>query len=352
MNIVNRLKILKSLLNKSNFNLDDIYKQIDLIYKYKEITSYEYLNNLLYPEKYKGAKIPSNVPLPTSTFQLRNQFKLKTNNKGNFVLCMNPFFLAGESLLEKTYTPTYPAREGEAIDSYKVLSVSNLWYNNSYNMDGIIPDKNWIPYDIGQMVPDVYCKYRLVSGVISMKYVGPLDEVQGTVGGSVLLTDEKYFATKYKIVDFDAFNFDSVNTSLADYTMFNYLRNGLYNKENTSIEGVRMLYFPVDNSYEEFKELCVGKNVDIEYTHVISQYRPIFSSNQYKTGFNWFLYAYNCEPQAEHFQIEYTLNFECIPSSKYINYIPTNTSSFNMTPKEKRDVLEEVKKNIIQKLNN
>ena len=352
MNINDKIKFLKSLLNKPNFNLNDIYKQIELISKYRETTNYEYLNNLLYPEKNKGAKIPGNVALPTCTFQLKNQFSIKTNNKGNFVLCMNPFFLAGESLLKKTYTPTYPPRAGEDIDSYEVFEASSLWRNNYNNMDGTTPEPNWLPYDIGQVIPEVYSKYRLVSGAITMKYIGPLDEAQGTVGGSILLMDQKYFATRYRIVEYGVFDYDSVNTYLADYTMFNYLRNSMYNIENSSIEGVRMLYFPVDKSYEEFKDLCVGKDIKIDYTHAAMFYRPIFSSPQYKDGFNWVLYAYNCKPEVSHFKIEYTLNFECIPSTKYINYINTHVTLFNMTPKEKNDIIEEIKKNALQKLNN
>lgn len=351
MNIVNKIKSLKLLLNKPNFNLNDIYKQIDQIYKYKEITSYEYLNNLLYPEKNKDVKVPNNMPLPSCTFQLKNQFKIRTNNKGNLVLCMNPFFLASESIYGKVFEPTYPPVPNEEISTYTISELSSLWYNNALDMDGSSPDNRWIPLDIGQVIPDVYSKYRLVSGVITMKYTGPLDEVQGTVGGSILLTNEKYLSTRYKETDGYDLLYDSMNTYMADYTKLDYLRNGMYHIENPSIEGVRMLYFPPDKSYEEFKDLFNGKDMKIDYTY-LDYYRPIFSSPQYKDGFNWFLYAYNCRPRAFDFEIEYILNFECLPAIKYINYIHTNTTLFGISAKEKKDIIEEIRKNAIKKLNN
>ena len=352
MSINKKISFLKSLLNKPNFNLNDVYKQIDQIYKYREITSYEYLNNLLYPEKNKDVKMPNNMPLPSCTFQLKNQFRIRTNNKGNFILCMNPFFLASESVYDKKYTPTYPPVPGADINSYNIFEISSFWYNNSVDMDGSEPNGQWISLDIGQVIPDVYSKYRLVSGVITMKYIGPLDDVQGTVGGSILLTGEKYLATRYKEVDdVQDMEYSSVNTHLADYTKFDYLRNGMYSIENSSIEGIRMLYFPPDKSYDEFKDLFTGKDMKVDYTNFTYD-RPIFSSPQYKDGFNWVLYAYNCKPSSFQFQIDYILNFECIPAVKYINYISTDTTLFSIQPKERKDVIEEVRRNALQKLNN
>ena len=54
--------------------------------------NYEYLMNLMRPERAKGCKIPSQVPVPSCSFQMHNCVTIKTNSSGNCAFLFNPFF--------------------------------------------------------------------------------------------------------------------------------------------------------------------------------------------------------------------------------------------------------------------
>ena len=74
-------------------DLKQIKSAVDALATYNKKAEYAYLNDLLYPEKCKGVKIPSPIPVPSCSFQLHNCVTLTTNDKGNLAFTFNPFFL-------------------------------------------------------------------------------------------------------------------------------------------------------------------------------------------------------------------------------------------------------------------
>ena len=57
-------------INGEKMNFENIKNSVDALAQFNEKQEYNYLNNLLYPERCKGVKIPSPVPVPSCSFQL------------------------------------------------------------------------------------------------------------------------------------------------------------------------------------------------------------------------------------------------------------------------------------------
>lgn len=92
MKMLNEITNLYNEINKNIINMNNLQYSINSLAMYNNRQNYNYLNNLLCPEKAKGCKIPSSVPIPSCSFQLHNCVTLTTNNLGNIGIIFNPFF--------------------------------------------------------------------------------------------------------------------------------------------------------------------------------------------------------------------------------------------------------------------
>ena len=79
-------------LNGEKLDFTNVKNAVDALAKFNKKAEYNYLNNLLHPEKCKGVKIPSPIPVPSCSFQLHNCVTLTTNSHGNLAFLFNPFF--------------------------------------------------------------------------------------------------------------------------------------------------------------------------------------------------------------------------------------------------------------------
>lgn len=253
------------ILNGDKIDLNEFRNTVDALENLKKSSDHEYLNTLVNPEKTRGAKIPSVMPIPSSSFQLKQSFNVTTNASGNAIIVFNPFFLAGSG------------------------SSSSVYINNSPTLTGTASDDNFTSVNIGQVIPPVYNQYRLVSGSIIAKYIGRLDIVQGIIGGAIVFDNV------------DATTVGTVNSSLAKYGDYNIAQDSFFQQEHLSLQGMRELYFPLDTTYE--------------------QYRPL---NSAKTGFANILYIMGAPPSVSSYKIDVFLNFECLPDSSFLNYVPTS----------------------------
>ena len=92
-NFLSYLARLYEAINGEKLDFTNIKSAIDALAKFNERQEFNYLNNLLYPEKCKGVKIPSPIPVPSCSFQLHNSTTVSTNSSGNLAIMFNPFFL-------------------------------------------------------------------------------------------------------------------------------------------------------------------------------------------------------------------------------------------------------------------
>lgn len=333
---------LKLLLNSNILNLNHIRNEIDYLSNFMEYNEYEYLNKLLYPEKDRGGKIPSQVPIPTTSFRYDFNDVIQTNAYGVFHMMFNPFFLANDSFLKKyTLRQDYWRKVDDEYVSYTrwVYTTdyfSTFWFNNKPAADGETEleygDNRFRSRDAHQVIPDIYNRYRLVSGFIEARYLDSLDISSGIIGGGITNESFPVIATKYVAVNNPADPYPDTDPAFSlqyptmmKYGDFNYVRQLPYSKENSILDGIRMIYYPVDNYYSEFVPIFNGSGMQAvsDGKHSVV---PMFivDSSYFKSSFNWIVYAQNAPPYCR-IKIHVCCNFECLLDQAYMDFIPTST---------------------------
>ena len=337
--LITKLNTLRNTLNADNVNYKSVKQQIKELSKFDQIRNYDYLSNLLIPEKAKGCKIPSQIPIPSCSFQLHNAITLTTNASGNVAFIMNPFFLASSSIIGQRL----PNVDGNATYVHKFLT--SAWVNNAATLSGSASDDNWVPLDFGQTIPGVYDQYRLVSASLVVKYIGRLDNVQGLVGGAILYADNSAVGGQTQTASTAEGAYDpagaganTVTEGLAKYGDFDLAQDSYYHSENMTLEGVRELYFPIDNSFEEYMKV-VDQTSGLDGNSTDAGVEFVAANDIFKSGFNWFFYATNAPPSTNCFKLDIYCNFECLPNAKFLNYMPISLTPFTVSAEDKKKAL-------------
>ena len=180
---LNHLSRLYMELKNSKLDITQIKENVDALQQFNSTQQYDYLKNLLYPEKCKGVKIPTPIPVPSCSFQLHNCLTLSTNSSGNLGILFNPFFLYNNNIQSKQFSTN------NETESVNLTYLSTLYVNNNDTLRGSASDVNWDPISIGQMLPPVYDQYRLVSASVVVKYIGRLDIASGVIGGAIVFDE-------------------------------------------------------------------------------------------------------------------------------------------------------------------
>ena len=375
-------------LTGERLDLNNIANSIELLAKYNEKSEYNYLNNLLMPEKCKNVKIPSPIPVPSCSFQLHNCVTLTPNSQGNIGIIFNPFFLMNKDInmssetvtadtgfLNKVITQNGTVYASQQLGTfipenqefiYSIVSGSSLLVNNDEMLSGTEPNDNWVPVNINQAIPGVYDQYRLVSASIVIKYIGRLDIVSGVIGGAVIFDELPLFNGRIHtgIGDGTINAKDLLSRGLpagytnmtpyAKYGNFDLAMDSFYHQENLCLEGLRQLYFPLDNSYEEYCKLINNDSI----TSITAQMdegieRKVnvnLDPDNYKSGFKFFIYTLGA-PNTPCLKLDIYCNYECLPNAQFLNYMPTSVSTYGLNSKDKKEILDVVQKKPIMKAN-
>ena len=347
INFLNYLNNLYKELKSDKLDLTQIKNNIDALQQFNSTQQYDYLNNLLYPEKCKGVKIPTPIPVPSCSFQLHNCLTLSTNSSGNLGILFNPFFLYNNNIQSKQLSTN------DVNDTANLVYLSTLYINNNDTLRGSASDANWMPASIGQMLPAVYDQYRLVSASLVIKYIGRLDIASGVIGGAIVF-DELDGVGGGLVIHTQNGDSESVlesvsiPTNISKYGNFDLAMDSFYHQENLCLEGIRELYFPIDNSFEEYVRMTDGANITLEEV----SNRIYFKSDQdyIKNGFNWMIYVLGAPANSACFKLDVYLNFECLPSATFLNYIPITLSPMGTSSEEKRKANLIVQQKPIMKL--
>ena len=367
------LKILTNLysaVNNENLDLTGVTRAVDALMKYNSKSEYNYLNNLLTPEKCKGVKIPSPIPVPSCSFQLHNCVTLSPNNSGNLGVLFNPYYLGSKDWIDNGngyYSRSgayFPANSNFVLPEnsviYSPLMVSSLMVNNDNSLNGTEPNNNWRSVNINQVIPPVYDQYRLVSASVVVKYIGRLDIVSGVIGGAIVFDEIPFLNGKVNIKTGDGTktvatadeiqNVELTNPSIAKYGNFDLAMDSYYHQENLVLEGLRQLYFPLDNSYEEYAKLLNQDNIENISKIADNAYTIELNTDNYKSGFNFFIYTLNA-PQGSCLKFDIYCNFECLPTAEFLNYMPVSVSSYGISNQDKKEALSIVQEKPIMKSN-
>lgn len=343
---------LYSEMSKNVMDLDSVKNSINALKQFNATQEYTYLGNLLYPEKCKGVKIPTPIPVPSCSFQLHNCVTLSTNSSGNLGIIFNPYFLADSTLTDTIYTD--PTVEGT---TRQIDYVSSLYIDNNDNLTGSSVDNNWKPMNIGQVIPNVYDQYRLVSASLVIKYIGRLDIASGVIGGAIVFDELNgiggVVATTSEIggVSTTVRN-NIVPENLAKYGNFDLAMDSFYHQENLCLEGIRELYFPIDNSFEEYVKTMNGEHLQLLKDKISSGKGALIADQDYvKNGFNWMVYVLGAPANSACFKLDIYLNFECLPNANFMNYLPLTLSPMGTSSEEKRKANLIVQQKPVMKVN-
>ena len=295
-------------------DFEGVSNAVDALTKYNSKSEYNYLNNLLVPEKCKGGKIPSPIPVPSCSFQLHNCVTLSPNSNGNIAILFNPYFLAsnewGTSDMDITKVEKFYSADGRVFNGadipeagqmvYAPTMVTSLLVNRSDGLTGTEFNSHFLPININQSIPPVYDQYRLVSASVVVKYIGRLDIVSGVIGGAIVFDENQALNGFGHLLYGDGTKTvnelkvpDSIktfyNNSIGKYGNFDLAMDSFYHQENLCLEGIRELYFPLDNSYEEYSKLINENAVSDACITGPGNNVPSIDLNydQYKSGFNF-----------------------------------------------------------------
>ena len=328
------------------------------------IKNNKYYQILLNPETNRNVKIPSNVPTSSCTFQLHNSIELpETNNLGNLCLIFNPFFLASNQTEFKDNAPGVinPILRNM---KYKALFYSSLYVNNSWYVSGDKEFGNYKPINIGQCIEPIYDQYRLVSASIVVRYIGKLDDSKGTIGGGIIYEKNKICAGDCEIkgnhVDTgeeETFTLHVYVKNFKKYSDFNLIRKSYYHQENQLYEGIKMIYFPLDNSYYEYSPLIKDSDVNSKMlpkvdgeTYVINE-NFVQTCDYVKNGFQFAIYVQNGPIDQVCLRCDIYCNFECLPSNELLKILPITISNEFMQPNELEEAIAYIQKKPIFKFN-
>lgn len=345
--IISKLYNLKNALSGERINMSSVKRDIEELSTFNKVNNYSYLRNLMCPERARGSKLPSQIPVPSCSFQMKNSLTLSTNASGNVAFFMNPFFLANDTVIGTECT--IPSGDVEGSRWFTDFA-SSAWLNNVDSLSGTSANNNWVSVNLGQTLPPVYDQYRVVSASLSVKYIGRLDAVQGEVGGAIFCEDVNTFGG----MNADAAAATPANTKttrargLGKFAIFDYAEDAVYSKRNSTLDGVRLLYFPLDNTYEEFARVASGNDIEMDKDST-SDVQEWIQVGKKQNGFNWFFWCSGGPVRSACFRLDICINFECLPSASFLNYIPVTISSCFLLPEEKKRAILYIQDHAIDK---
>lgn len=349
---------LKDLICDNKLNLCSIKKEIDMINESNNCQD-KYLKDLLDPINRRNVKIPSKNPVPTVAFQMKTCSDVTLNEEGEAFISVCPFFLCDDSFYGKVigYSIFDEEKEGYEWFTYicKTLSAS-------YHYDARPVEFLKDAFNLSMAVEEgIYVKYRLVSAALKVIYIGTVGSSSGTISGAISLQADKNMMVH---------TFGNIRTGVfppGDDMFYpasdvkpkdiEYMRYMPSFKERKCLEGITMLYYPVDNSYYQFYDLMTY--YDVNYSGIAQKgrwnndYFPILYGNKDKcrSNFKWLIHVEHGQPMSKSIRLELYCNFECIPSPKVLNYMPVSINTCFLTDEILREIINKVKdyinKNII-----
>ena len=351
--IIDKIKDLKNELNKNNIDISKVRKQINEISESKAADIYDYGKTLIDPVKHKGVKIPSTKPIPSLAFQMHNttNFFIHSTYGANTFFC-NPWFLASEKALGKKY-PFPPS--AYTYETYG--SASMYFYCNSTTYKGTEKSVHWECTErFTQVVPDIFAKYRVVSACMQIRYTGPIEDVKGVIGGGISYIKTNCVAMKIKRNDYgqhwEYMALRNPDIRDAEYSVQDLIMDMDGWKEFPLLDGIQMTYFPLDESFEEYKVPYDG-HVLLSERNAGGGFDVRISDKYFKSGFNWLIYIKG-GPYADvnNMRIDLYVNYEVIPKPELLNYMPVEISVYQSSAKLLKEFKEEARKKAVRKLDN
>lgn len=353
--LIEKINRLKTSLNNDPLQLEKIKKEMNQISEVMNIKEDAYFNTLMDPINYKGIKIPSAQPIPSCCFQLHNFATFRPSDIGTDLFLLNPYFLASESYLGKEMVAT------TGVHYYLFGTPSAYWFYRYPDLDGTkatTGNMNGFADNMLQTIPDVYESYRLVSACMEVRYIGAMEEASGVMACGISYIQDFPIHQRLQVKN-GSFNPNgsaviTIAPNLCQYGNFEMIRDSVYFKEMNTLEGIRALYFPLDNSFNEFRKVYDGNNCTIQNAlGQDDQDYPLVITPSEKTGFVWACYLQGAPTtEGRNFRIDLYCNFECLPKAELLNFIPITITYYYIPEETRQKFYKEIQKMAIKKLNN
>lgn len=236
---------------------------------FSEITQRQkskYLLSIIDPFKHKFTKVPSELPIPSSSFSIRSNVNLVTNATGNVAFAINPFYLTTTS----------------GNTSFSV--------NNDVSLTGLVASNFFLGVDIGQSLPvALYNKYRLSSAGLRLTFTSSQLSSTGFATCSVDFADTIVTGT------------GASNATYSTYGVFNNIENAYFKETKATRNGdsISMNYIPLDSSFVDYQTV-----------------------NASKQGFVFIGYIAGAQALTTIARLDIVLNFEALVAAQYTDYLP------------------------------
>lgn len=270
----NALNTLYQRLTGNVLEMDKVENSLDIIEKIKTDMTKKYLYSLVFPEKHKGARIPTKFPVPSCTFQQSDFVIVTVNSSGNFALQWSPQNLSAST-----------------ANNEIVLNVANTL--TGQNLDTTYTTQ---PSLTSSLVTN-FSSFRVVSACLMVQYIGSYINLQGVFGSGM--------------------DISSVNTNSydANYSNFSNVDDRLWSQTVRSDEGLKIVYFPKDYS---------------DLTFIKPNVTP--AVNNLPTAIRLCVYGQNLPPSTQCVRIDIIKNVEAIPGPAFadildIGYLDTDSFS-------------------------
>lgn len=231
-----------------------------------EIQTGRYLLAIMQPFLHRFTKVPTELPMPSSSFSVRANVDLNTNALGRVAFSWNPFFL-------------------------NATGESTFGINNDATLNGLASNNNFIAQNISQNMPVLfYNRYRIVSAALKITFT--TSQLSST-GFGTLAVD---FSDNASVAAIGA-----VLPSAAPFGIFARTENG-YFKETKSTrdnESIQVNYLPLDSSFTD--------------------YFPVGTT---KLGFNIIGYVTGAPVSSTIARIDLVTNYEALVANEYTDFLP------------------------------
>jgi hypothetical protein len=193
-----------------------------------------YLVGLLYPSKIKKPYFPHIFPMKVVARRQEFNLAVKTNANGDFLMQVCAPFMG----LNSEISPS--------------VDKCDIFFSNNINLSDSSPltlNTQYQKITNGFVDGDLYDAFVLVACTVTVKYIGRLDKLSGYLMGGYTISQS------------------DLNTLDYSYSTFNsILRSNNAVKTNSTAESLKLVYFPPDNSFFEFKRpgnsIASGNNIN------------------------------------------------------------------------------------------
>jgi len=226
-----------------------------------------YLLSIVNPFKNRIAKVPTEIPIPSSSFSVRQNFNLISNAAGNVAFGYNPFAL------------------------YSSMQLTTFGVNNDVSLSGTVSTNFFMGVDAAQNLPvSLYSKFRLVSAAIRLTFT------------SSQLSSTGFATVAVDFSDVSAATISLPITQLSKYGIFSNIENA---------------YF------KESKATRNGETLDLNYIPVDTSFTDYVNINSAKQGFTFVGYISGAEKSTTIARIDLVANYEALVAAEYTDYLPS-----------------------------